>query len=74
MGRFRMQSREYLSLPVSAHSTCSWRRWMRWETGLLQSEAPVVRSPRRPHPWDPSPACVSSWAISKESLWPWALG
>lgn len=60
MGRFQMQSRDCLSLPVSAHSTCSWRRWMRWGTGLLRSEAPANRSPWCPHPWDSSPAYVSS--------------
>lgn len=47
---------------------------MIWGTGLLQSEARAGSSPLCPHPWDPSPAYVSCWDTSKESLWPWALG
>lgn len=56
MGKFGIQQRmSYRLSPVSAHSTCFWRRWTRWETGPLRSEAGVGRSPPRPHPWDPSP-------------------
>lgn len=70
----RRQNRDYLLSPMSARSTCSWRRWTRWETGPLRSEARAGRSPPRPHSWDPSLACASSWDTCKESLGPWVLG